>query len=122
MVKALWRGLKARARKSQSAAMGWLPRTATASAAQHRSLEAGRPEDGAHSRRPLPAPPLAVVGITAGAGNSAWAYGALFLFLSSVVAILIAGVAVFVGIGYRRQAIEASPRLRSEQVVSRASG
>ena len=72
MVKALWRGLKARARKSQSAAMGWLPRTAAASAAQHRSLEAGRPEDGAHSRRPLPAPPLAAVGITAGAWPYSW--------------------------------------------------
>jgi hypothetical protein len=43
------------------------------------------------------------------------------LFLSNVVAILIADVAVFVGIGYRRQAIEASPRLRSEQVVPCAS-
>jgi hypothetical protein len=43
------------------------------------------------------------------------------LFLSNVVATLIADVAVFVGIGYRRQAIEASPRLRSEQVVPCAS-
>jgi heme/copper-type cytochrome/quinol oxidase subunit 2 len=58
-------------------------------------------------------PPLAVVGITLGEGASDLAMGALLLFLSNVVAILVAGVLVFTAAGYREQAAELEPRLRS---------
>jgi uncharacterized hydrophobic protein (TIGR00271 family) len=58
-------------------------------------------------------PPLAVVGITLGEGASDLALGALLLFLSNVVAILVAGVLVFTAAGYREQAAELEPRLRS---------
>jgi len=57
-------------------------------------------------------PPLAVVGITAGQGALHLAVGALLLFLSNVVAILVAGVAVFTAAGYRQEAIQHDPRLR----------
>ena len=61
-------------------------------------------------------PPLAVVGITAGQGSYSLAFGALLLFLSNVVAILVAGVIVFSAAGYRREAIEHDPRLRKHAV------
>jgi len=61
-------------------------------------------------------PPLAVVGITAGLGSYHLAFGALLLFLSNVVAILIAGVIVFSAAGYRQEAIEHDPRLRKRAV------
>ncbi len=62
-------------------------------------------------------PPLAVVGITAGQGDFSLALGALLLFLSNVVAILVAGVLVFSAAGYREEAIEHDPRLRKRAVV-----
>jgi len=40
------------------------------------------------------------------------ALGSLLLFLSNVVAILVAGVGVFTAAGYRQEAIEHDPRLR----------
>jgi uncharacterized hydrophobic protein (TIGR00271 family) len=58
-------------------------------------------------------PPLAVVGITLGEGAGDLALGALLLFLSNVVAILVAGVLVFTAAGYREQAAELEPGLRS---------
>jgi uncharacterized membrane protein len=61
-------------------------------------------------------PPLAVVGITAGLGSYGLAFGALVLFLSNVIAILVAGVIVFSAAGYREQAIEQDPRLRKRAV------
>jgi len=61
-------------------------------------------------------PPLAVVGITAGAGQFHLALGALLLFLSNVIAILVAGVAVFALSGYRQEAHENNPRLRRRAV------
>ena len=61
-------------------------------------------------------PPLAVVGITAGLGSYDLAFGALVLFLSNVVAILVAGVLVFSAAGYQQEAIEQDPHLRKRAV------
>jgi uncharacterized hydrophobic protein (TIGR00271 family) len=61
-------------------------------------------------------PPLAVVGITVGQGAGQLAFGALVLFLSNVVAILVAGVVVFTAAGYRQEAIEHEPRLRRRAI------
>ena len=56
-------------------------------------------------------PVLAVVGITAGAGNFKLATGALLLFLANVAAILIGGVIVFGAAGFARLAGERDPRV-----------
>ena len=56
-------------------------------------------------------PVLAVVGITAGAGNFKLATGALLLFLANVAAILIGGVIVFGAAGFGRLATERDPRV-----------
>ncbi len=56
-------------------------------------------------------PVLAVVGITAGAGNFKLAIGALLLFLANVAAILIGGVIVFSAAGFSRLATERDPRV-----------
>jgi len=45
-------------------------------------------------------PPLGVVGVCAGQGDWAGAFGALFLFLSNVFALVIAGSIVFTSAGY----------------------
>jgi uncharacterized hydrophobic protein (TIGR00271 family) len=47
-------------------------------------------------------PPLGVVGVTAGQGEWAAAFGALMLFLSNVIALVIAGSIVFTLAGYAR--------------------
>lgn len=49
-------------------------------------------------------PPLGVVGVCLGQGQVAMALGALLLFLSNVVALVLAGTLVFSGYGYRRAA------------------
>jgi len=67
-------------------------------------------------------PPLAVVGITAGQGSYSLALGALLLFSSNVVAILVAGVVVFSAAGYRQEAIEQDPRLRKRAVAIVVAG
>ena len=56
-------------------------------------------------------PVLAVVGITIGAGRFDLATGALILFLTNAAAIVVAGVLVFGGAHYFREAAEISPRL-----------
>jgi len=56
-------------------------------------------------------PVLAVVGITAGAGDFKLATGALLLFLANVAAILIGGVIVFSAAGFARLAGERDPRV-----------
>jgi len=56
-------------------------------------------------------PVLAVVGITAGAGDFKLATGALVLFLANVAAILIGGVIVFGAAGFARLATERDPRV-----------
>ena len=61
-------------------------------------------------------PPLAVVGNHCGLGSYSLAFGALVLFLSNVIAILVAGVIVFSAAGYRQEAIEQDPRLRKRAV------
>ena len=65
-------------------------------------------------------PVLAVVGITAGAGDFKLATGALLLFLANVAAILIGGVIVFGAAGFGRLASERDPRvaLRARVFVS----
>lgn len=52
-------------------------------------------------------PPLAVVGITATAGDWGSAWGAFLLFASNVVAMIVAGTIVFTFYGYHREAREA---------------
>ncbi len=47
-------------------------------------------------------PPLGVVGVCAGQGEWSEAFGALFLFLSNVIALVIAGSIVFTIAGYAR--------------------
>jgi uncharacterized hydrophobic protein (TIGR00271 family) len=47
-------------------------------------------------------PPLGVVGVCLGQGEVAMALGALVLFLSNVVALVLAGTVVFTSYGYRR--------------------
>jgi len=56
-------------------------------------------------------PVLAVVGITAGAGDFKLATGALVLFLANVAAILIGGVIVFGAAGFAGVAQERDPRV-----------
>jgi uncharacterized hydrophobic protein (TIGR00271 family) len=53
-------------------------------------------------------PPLAVVGVCAGEGQWSLAIGALLLFLSNLVALVIAGTLTFTGYGYAREAREQS--------------
>ncbi len=49
-------------------------------------------------------PPLAVVGVTLGAGQGSLALGALVLFLSNVLALVLAGTLVFTAYGYAAEA------------------
>lgn len=49
-------------------------------------------------------PPLAVVGVTLGAGHGTLALGALVLFLSNVLALVLAGTLVFTAYGYATEA------------------
>jgi uncharacterized hydrophobic protein (TIGR00271 family) len=51
-------------------------------------------------------PPLAVVGVCAGEARWSLAIGALLLFLSNLVALVIAGTVTFTGYGYAREARE----------------
>lgn len=53
-------------------------------------------------------PPLAVVGVCAGEGQWSLAFGALLLFLSNLVALVLAGTLTFTGYGYAREAREGS--------------
>lgn len=52
-------------------------------------------------------PPLAVVGVTAGDGSFSLALGALVLFLSNVVALVLAGTCTFTAAGYAADSLQA---------------
>jgi uncharacterized hydrophobic protein (TIGR00271 family) len=54
-------------------------------------------------------PPLAVVGVCAGEGQWSLAIGALLLFASNLVALVLAGTLTFTAYGYAREAREAAP-------------
>ncbi|HSK26228.1 MAG TPA: TIGR00341 family protein [Jiangellales bacterium] len=60
-------------------------------------------------------PPLAVVGVTLGQGAVSLALGALVLFLSNVVALVLAGTLTFTAAGYAREAyaVRGFPRRRA---------
>jgi uncharacterized hydrophobic protein (TIGR00271 family) len=62
-------------------------------------------------------PPLGVVGVCAGRGEFGLAFGALVLFLSNVVALVIAGSIVFTLYGYGRETTERLPK-RSRAYVT----
>jgi len=67
-------------------------------------------------------PPLAVVGITAAAGDWGSAWGAFLLFASNVVAMIVAGTILFTLYGYPREARETpSFRKRGAYVVIAAA-
>ena len=51
-------------------------------------------------------PPLAVVGICLGEGEQSLAFGALLLFLSNLLALVLAGTAVYAVLGYAQEATE----------------
>jgi uncharacterized hydrophobic protein (TIGR00271 family) len=63
-------------------------------------------------------PPLGVVGITLGAGQFTLALGALLLFATNVLAILVSGVVVFTLSGYRRAAQQRDPLLEREAALA----
>jgi uncharacterized hydrophobic protein (TIGR00271 family) len=51
-------------------------------------------------------PPLAVVGVCLGHGSYAASIGAMFLFLSNLVSLVLAGTLVFTAAGYKAEALE----------------
>ncbi|HQR25498.1 MAG TPA: DUF389 domain-containing protein [Nocardioides sp.] len=55
-------------------------------------------------------PPLAVVGLCAGQGSFLLALGALLLFLSNLLALVLSGTLVFAMLGYAEEAIQHSGR------------
>ena len=68
-------------------------------------------------------PPLGVVGVCLGQGQASLALGALLLFVSNAVALVIAATVVFSGVGYVQDAREArqgspAPRRRTAVVVA----
>ena len=62
-------------------------------------------------------PPLAVVGLCLGQGAELLAVGALLLFLSNLLAMVLAGTFVFTALGYTSEAIEESGRRRRRAYV-----
>jgi uncharacterized hydrophobic protein (TIGR00271 family) len=66
-------------------------------------------------------PPLAVVGVTAVAGDWSGALGALLLFLANMLAIIVMGVAVFRVVGLGGESLPAAARRRVYAVVAAAS-
>lgn len=60
-------------------------------------------------------PPLGVVGVCLGAGEPALAAGALLLFGSNVVALVIASTVVFMVAGYGREAVQVRRELEIEK-------
>ena len=56
-------------------------------------------------------PPLAVVGICLGAGATGHALGALLLFLSNLVALVLAGTLIFAALGYSDEAARLSRKV-----------
>ncbi|GAB4083560.1 DUF389 domain-containing protein [Myceligenerans cantabricum] len=68
-------------------------------------------------------PPLAVVGVCVGLTEWAMAFGALFLFLSNLVAMVLTGTLVFTALGYAGESLEetgvvgSTPRARATLTV-----
>jgi uncharacterized hydrophobic protein (TIGR00271 family) len=65
-------------------------------------------------------PPLAVVGVCLGRGAIALALGALVLFLSNLLALVLAGVLVFTVLGYTSEASESAGRAPRRTYVTLA--
>lgn len=65
-------------------------------------------------------PPLGVVGVCLGAGAPSLAAGALLLFTSNAVALVIAATVVFTGAGYAAEASEARAAVHGPRRVRRA--
>lgn len=63
-------------------------------------------------------PPLGVVGICLGQGRPLLALGALLLFLSNMVALVLAGTLVFTAYGFAREAVATRSRRRSNAVIA----
>jgi len=66
-------------------------------------------------------PPLAVVGVCAGQGAFALAMGALVLFASNFVALVLAGMLVFTSAGYATEASDAAALSRRRATLAFAS-
>jgi uncharacterized hydrophobic protein (TIGR00271 family) len=62
-------------------------------------------------------PPLAVVGVCLGKGSVGLALGALVLFLSNLLAMVLAGVLTFTALGYATEALEQQARPRRHHYV-----
>ncbi|MFC6344759.1 DUF389 domain-containing protein, partial [Nocardioides hankookensis] len=62
-------------------------------------------------------PPLAVVGVCLGAGDLELALGALVLFLSNTLALVLAGILMFTVLGYTNEAIVRADRFRGRTYV-----
>ncbi len=62
-------------------------------------------------------PPLAVVGVCLGYGDFGLALGALLLFVSNLLALVLAGVLTFTALGYTTEALERRVRPRRQQYV-----
>lgn len=62
-------------------------------------------------------PPLAVVGVCLGKGSLELALGALVLFLSNLLAMVLAGVLTFTALGYATEALEQRARPRRRHYV-----
>lgn len=63
-------------------------------------------------------PPLAVVGVCLGQGSLALALGALVLFLSNLLALVLAGTLVFTVVGYTSEAARDSGRSRRKAYLT----
>ncbi|HET6969475.1 MAG TPA: TIGR00341 family protein [Ornithinibacter sp.] len=63
-------------------------------------------------------PPLAVVGVCLGEGEVGLALGALLLFVSNLVALVLAGTTLFAALGYAQEADAAARRVGAERRTS----
>lgn len=63
-------------------------------------------------------PPLVVVGVCLGLGALLPALGALLLFLSNLLALVVAGMAVFAVLDYRQEAADARPVRRRRLILT----
>lgn len=63
-------------------------------------------------------PPLAVVGVCLGEGEVGPALGALLLFVSNLVALVLAGTSLFAALGYAQEADAAARRVGAERRTS----
>jgi uncharacterized hydrophobic protein (TIGR00271 family) len=63
-------------------------------------------------------PPLAVVGVCFGQGSFALAFGALVLFVSNLLALVLAGTLVFTAVGYTAEARAAVPPSRRKAYLT----